>query len=1020
MCDPVELQTVLDSYERDSSRGVGQVLNHKRTPQICVANREAPWYPANVPGEEFKVLPTLVARHGSWNWSKFTKANGSVHIGQGLVWDNGSLVDLTLEERERVMGYPTNSTAGVSKSARYNLTGSCFDAVAVSTLWATAIALRMRDSLTPYSSAIPAVAALASIAELGGDITPKSSDLELPSLWEKGSQFMANVALATEAFHEDLVLMPKYDVRSFSGVAAAAHPEGERPSDADQADVWADEHTLSYLQNPSADEMTFWTPLERRRVLRRAKFYQWDGTVLQRKLSDGSLRQVPKPEERQAIVKMAHESAGHFGRRRTTALVLLNYWWAGLWQDCRDAVKSCAACSQSKATFSAQQPVLHPLPIKGLFYRWHVDLAGPFAVTKQGNKYLMIAVEAFSKYVEVFPIKDKSAPEVSYHFLHGVLARYGACAEAVTDGGGEFKAEFDELLVKAMIDHRVTSAHHPQANGAAERMVKTIKKGVERYINSAGDPASWDLYVPWVAMGYRVTPQESTKLSPYEMLFACKPDLPSVHRERLLEPVNFDDPELAAQSILERARMVEGFVPIAGRNLLIAQHRDSLRYAKLRSGGYLPSMVKFTVGQFVYVRDHEEFHKKAGPEILRVVAVKSSGVLVLIGKCGTTIAVNAINCAPCHLPIEEQDDPQAQEAFRPRKEFVCEVCHLPELDRVLLLCDSCNRGFHMHCLLPPLSKVPPGLWVCPQCTDAGVSHQTIKTARQLQLDKYKRSGSSAVDAPPIVAKPSRSRSASPNATRTSARITRASSPPPPTLPPSPPPRRGPGRPRKHPLPTAVSASATFTWSTTKGVGEALQTLMPGEWDWSRATQIAECTESQSAPASYEYLEAELGTLMNVVDFSRSPSVIDMCASYGDLSALLRSYHLDVVSNSVSPGDAADHHYDALQSHSYERLRSEYGSHVIVVMPYYEYADAMLSLAVKYAQHVACCRVPCRYLNERRQYPARDEWLKELQDQRRLLIIYPATAEDGSTKAAGYVWLLVFASEGVARLMTQRS
>ena len=126
----------------------------------------------------------------------------------------------------------------------------------------------------------------------------------------------------------------------------------------------------------------------------------------------------------------------------------------------------------------------------------------------------------------------------------------------------------------------------------------------------------------------------------------------------------------------------------------------------------------------------------------------------------------------------------------------------------------------------------------------------------------------------------------------------------------------------------------------------------------------------------------------------------------------------MVSNSVSLEDAADHHYDALQSHSYERLRSEYGSHVIVVMPYYEFADAMLSLAVKYAQHVACCRVPCRYLNERRQYPARDAWFKELQDQRRLLVVYPAAEADGLTLAAGYVWLLVFASGGVAKLMTQ--
>ena len=54
-------------------------------------------------------------------------------------------------------------------------------------------------------------------------------------------------------------------------------------------------------------------------------------------------------------------------------------------------------------------------------------------------------------------MKDKSSSEVAYHFLHGVLARYGACAEVVTDGGGEFKDDFDELLVKVMIDHRVTS-----------------------------------------------------------------------------------------------------------------------------------------------------------------------------------------------------------------------------------------------------------------------------------------------------------------------------------------------------------------------------------------------------------------------------------------------------------------------------------------------------------------------------------------------------------------------------------
>ena len=90
-------------------------------------------------------------------------------------------------------------------------------------------------------------------------------------------------------------------------------------------------------------------------------------------------------------------------------------------------------------------------------------------------------------------------------------------------------------------------------------------------------------------------------------MFACKPVLPSAHKEKILEPINFDDSELAAQSVLERAKLTEGFILIAGRNIpLIAQHRDSLCYARLLYGGYLPSVAKVTMGQFVYVEDSND------------------------------------------------------------------------------------------------------------------------------------------------------------------------------------------------------------------------------------------------------------------------------------------------------------------------------------------------------------------------------------------------------------------------------
>jgi hypothetical protein len=174
--------------------------------------------------------------------------------------------------------------------------------------------------------------------------------------------------------------------------------------------------------------------------------------------------------------------------------------------------------------------------------------------------------------------------------------------------------------------------------------------------------------------------------------------------------------------------------------------------------------------------------------------------------------------------------------------------------------------------------------------------------------------------------------------------------------------------------------------------------------------------TQHAPIKYDVLCSELKTLLSAVDFSISPSVIDMCAGQGELSSILRSLHFSVVSNTVTPGAGVDYHYDAMQPDSYQKLRSEYGAHVIVVTPLPELADAILPLAVMYAQHFACCRVPCRYLNERRLYPARDVWLKGLQDGGRLLAIYPGMDGGGSALAAGHVWLVAFVSAELRKLL----
>ena len=67
-------------------------------------------------------------------------------------------------------------------------------------------------------------------------------------------------------------------------------------------------------------------------------------------------------------------------------------------------------------SFVPRDVVLHPLPIMGMFYRWFVELAGPFPQSEYGNYYIMVMIEHFSKWVEVVTIPTKESSETARDF----------------------------------------------------------------------------------------------------------------------------------------------------------------------------------------------------------------------------------------------------------------------------------------------------------------------------------------------------------------------------------------------------------------------------------------------------------------------------------------------------------------------------------------------------------------------------------------------------------------------------
>jgi transposase InsO family protein len=157
-----------------------------------------------------------------------------------------------------------------------------------------------------------------------------------------------------------------------------------------------------------------------------------------------------------------------------------------------------------------------------LFDEWSIDLITKLPVTVRKCKYLLVAVEAVSGFVEAFPLKNKDAESVSGALLH-LFCRYAAPRRLRSDRGSEFQGAVEVLCEEFGIIQVKTSAHHPQANGQVERKNADIMRSLEKAII---DDEDWDIALDATLLGLRIIPSRRTGLSPYEVIFGEAPRMP--------------------------------------------------------------------------------------------------------------------------------------------------------------------------------------------------------------------------------------------------------------------------------------------------------------------------------------------------------------------------------------------------------------------------------------------------------------------------------------------------------------
>ncbi len=150
------------------------------------------------------------------------------------------------------------------------------------------------------------------------------------------------------------------------------------------------------------------------------------------------------------------------------------------------------------------------------------------------------------------------------------LSRFGACVECLTDQRSEFRGEFQVLLNHVLIDHCWASRDHPQADGLAERMIQTCKNGFRKFCLTR-NKEDWDLALPYISMGYKMSKHTSlSHFVPYFLLVGRHPIPPSSIVTQMDQVVDLDSPSTWVRVIAERVALFRRVMPMAMENLSIA------------------------------------------------------------------------------------------------------------------------------------------------------------------------------------------------------------------------------------------------------------------------------------------------------------------------------------------------------------------------------------------------------------------------------------------------------------------
>ena len=254
-------------------------------------------------------------------------------------------------------------------------------------------------------------------------------------------------------------------------------------------------------------------------------------------------------EEARYILEEIHGGVcgDHAGPRSlVNKVVRTSYFWPTMQVDAVENVKKCDKCQRYGNVQRLPAERLTTISSPWPFAQWGIDIVGPLPPGKGQVKFLLVAIDYFTKWVEAEALATITEARIRGFMWKNIICRFEIPLTIISDNGRQFDNQgFRDFCSNLGIKNQFSSPGHPQANGQTEVTNWMLLKINKAKLDDA--KGAWSEELPNVLWAYRTMARTSTGETPFRLTYGTEAVIPvevgvtSIRRETFNEECNDDE-----------------------------------------------------------------------------------------------------------------------------------------------------------------------------------------------------------------------------------------------------------------------------------------------------------------------------------------------------------------------------------------------------------------------------------------------------------------------------------------------